>query len=88
MLQKLSGRSHTIVSGLALVDAKNGKEQAVKVETKVTFRKLTEQEIDDYIRTGEPLTKAASYQISGGAASFVSKIDGCFYNVVGLPLSS
>lgn len=87
MLKKLGGQTHKVITGLALIDAKTHREKVVKVETDVTFRKLTDNEIDEYIETGEPLKKAAAYGIMEGAASFASRIDGCFYNVVGLPLA-
>lgn len=87
MLRKLSGRTHEVMTGLAVVDASTGKKTIDCVRTKVKFRKLTEEEISSYVATGEPLDKAGAYGIQGRAGVFVEKIDGCYCNVVGLPLA-
>ena len=84
MLRALSGRSHQVMTGLAVVC---GKEQTVVTEvTTVHFRALSEGEILRYADSGEPLDKAGSYGIQGGAAAFVSGIEGDYFNVVGLPV--
>lgn len=85
MLAELSGRKHSVYTGVALV--KDQKEYTKVVETKVWFRKLLAAEIDDYVASGEPLDKAGAYGIQGRAAAFVDKINGSYTNVVGLPLS-
>ena len=85
MLHRLSNGKHSVLTGVALV---RDKEIYTKVvETKVWFRRLTDQEIDAYVSSGDPLDKAGSYGIQGRAASFVDKINGSYTNVVGLPLS-
>ena len=86
MLRKLSGRQHRVMTGVAVVDSQSGK-HCVDVEiTHVFFRKLEEKEIYRYVATGEPMDKAGAYAIQGKAALFVERIEGCFFNVVGLPL--
>jgi len=85
MLRKLSGRRHSVYTGIALV--RNKKAMIDFVETKVWFRHLSDAEIDQYIATGEPMDKAGAYGIQGKAASFVEKINGSYTNVVGLPLA-
>lgn len=86
MLELLSGRRHEVVTGVALVAP--GKEPLVDAEvTKVYFRELSDEEVARYIETGEPFGKAGAYAIQGYAAPFVRKIDGCYFNVVGLPVS-
>ncbi len=85
MLNLLSGRTHTVYTGYAVSDTKSGKTIAKCAKTDVYFKKLTDEEIDGYVKTGEPLDKAGAYGIQGGAKGFVNKIDGEFSNVVGLP---
>ena len=84
MLRSLSGHSHKVVSGIALL-TENG-EAAAAEETAVRFSVLTEQEIDRYVRSGEPMDKAGAYAIQGGASIWVEGIDGDYHNVVGLPV--
>ncbi len=84
MLSSLSTRRHTVYTGLALI---RGEEQMLGAEaTQVRFCNLTEQEILDYISTGEPMDKAGAYGIQGKGALLVDSIQGDFYNVVGLPI--
>lgn len=85
MLRLLSGKSHRVVSGLALLY--EGKQVASSDETQVHFRKLTASEIQWYVKTGEPFDKAGAYAIQGKGRIFVTRIEGCYYNVVGFPLS-
>lgn len=88
MLRKLSGRQHQVLTGVALVDASGKRPEVSKFEsTRVFFRVLKAREISAYIATGEPLDKAGSYGIQGRGAIFVEKIEGCYFNVVGLPLA-
>lgn len=87
MLKRLSGRSHSVLTGVAVVRRSDGKSVSLTVETKVHFRKLSEAEISSYVKTGEPLDKAGAYGIQGLGGLFVDKIEGDYYNVVGLPLS-
>lgn len=87
MLRKLNNRTHTVMTGLAVINASTGSKTVSCVNTEVSFRKLTEKEISDYVSTGEPLDKAGAYGIQGIGGVFVEKINGCYYSVVGLPLS-
>ena len=88
ILNKLSGKTHTVYTGFSLVNKNNGKELHEFVKTDVTFRKLEEKEMLEYIDGGSPMDKAGAYGIQDDfGAVFVGKISGCYYNVVGLPLS-
>jgi septum formation protein len=87
MLGMLSGRMHRVISGLAVTDAKTGRSRTGMAVTTVWFRDLTTDEIQAYVSTGEPLDKAGAYGIQEKGALLVRKIDGCYFNVVGLPLS-
>ena len=84
MLAAFSGRTHQVSTGSALVV--KGKVYADVVTTRVTFGDMTEEEIDRYVDTGEPLDKAGAYAVQGIAARFIEKIEGSYSNVVGLPL--
>lgn len=87
MLRTLSGEVHEAITGLAVVNVENGKEAVECIKTMVKMRTLTEEEIEGYVATGEPLDKAGAYAIQGRGAALIERIDGCYYNVVGLPLS-
>lgn len=87
MLGRLSGREHRVMTGVALVDASTGSDLGGVETTVVRFRRLTSDEIDAYVATGEPLDKAGAYGIQGGAAAFVAELSGDHSNVVGLPLA-
>ena len=84
MLRLLSGRDHQVMTGLTVICA----EKAVTVTevTDIHFRQLSDREIDAYVATGEPMDKAGSYGIQGGAALFAEKLVGDYYNVMGLPV--
>ena len=84
MLRSLSGREHSVFTGLCVM--KNGEPFAVSEETRVTFRPLTETEILRYVQSGEPMDKAGAYACQGRAALFIQRMDGDFFNVMGLPL--
>ena len=84
MLRLLSGRTHQVITGVCLAAA--GYEQTEAEITEVRFSPLTESEIADYIRTDEPMDKAGAYAIQGRASRWVERIDGCYFNVVGLPV--
>ena len=86
MLRLLSGRRHHVVSAVAVQHSARGVRLADSVVTAVWFRPLREREITAYIATGEPLDKAGAYGIQGRAALFVDRIEGDYFNVVGLPL--
>ena len=85
-LRQLSGRSHLVVTGLALVEARAARAEVGHEVTEVRLRPLTREEIDAYVQTGEPLDKAGGYAIQGGAGAFVEGVRGSYTNVVGLPL--
>ena len=86
MLRKLSGQSHTVYTGIALLKESRHITQTEK--TDVYFRELTDEEIFTYIETGEPMDKAGAYGAQGKASVFVKRIEGDFFNVMGLPLCS
>lgn len=86
MLAGLAGRTHSVWSGLAVVSAQGQVTQAV--ETRVTLALLSSQQIERYVASGEPMDKAGAYAIQGLGAIFVERIEGCYYNVVGLPLQA
>jgi septum formation protein len=88
MLSLLSGRTHTVYTGFALVHQPSGRVISGVEETNVTFRVLPVEEIRAYIRGGSPMDKAGAYGIQDDyGAVFVTRIEGCYYNVVGLPLA-
>jgi len=88
MLRALSGRTHEVVTGLALVDAPSGREETLAVTTRVTMIDAGDEEIAAYVATGEPLDKAGAYAVQGLGARLVARVDGCFTNVVGLPVET
>ena len=85
MLRMLSGRSHHVVTGVAVVTAE-GAEVAAEV-TAVRFLTMSDEEIAAYVATGEPMDKAGAYGIQGFAARWIPRVEGCYFNVVGLPLA-
>jgi septum formation protein len=87
MLRILSGATHRVITGACLVSAPD-RIEAVRAETTlVTFRRLDEEEIAAYVASGEPFDKAGAYGIQGLASKFVTRIEGCYFNVVGLPVA-
>lgn len=87
MLRRLSGATHRVITGVCLVRAPAGIEAEEHETTLVTFRPLDEKEIEDYLATGEPFDKAGAYGIQGFASNFVARIEGDYFNVVGLPVA-
>ncbi len=87
MLQLLSGRTHSVLTGVALVRLPDAERRQFTESTLVHFRPITEAEISAYLATEEPYDKAGSYAIQGFAGRFIPRIEGCYFNVVGLPLS-
>jgi septum formation protein len=85
MLRLLSGRTHRVITGVALVTADRA--EVAAEETAVQFRALSDEEIAAYVATGEPMDKAGAYAIQGRAARWIPRIEGCYFNVVGLPLA-
>ncbi len=86
-LKRLSGRTHTVVTGVAVCRLEAGIEVSGKETTRVQFRDLTEVQIERYVKAGEGRDKAGAYAVQGLGAGLVRRIEGCFYNVVGLPVS-
>lgn len=88
MLKKLSGQTHEVLTGWTLID-ENGKTRADGVEnSRVLFRTLSEQEIADYVKSGEPRDKAGAYGIQGEGGKFVENVEGLVSNVIGLPIET
>jgi septum formation protein len=84
MLRSLSGRTHEVMTGVCI--RFRNRTDCFHVETKVTFRELSGPEIEEYVKSGEPMDKAGAYAIQGGAAKMVRRVEGSYSNVVGLPL--
>jgi septum formation protein len=87
MLRKVSGRMHDVHTGLALLQTSGMQRRVVEEITRVHFAHLSDQEIEDYLATGEPFDKAGAYAIQGMGGRFVTRIEGCYFNVMGLPLA-
>ncbi len=85
MLRLLSGRTHRVITGVAVVTA-NGAQVAAEA-TAVRFLTLSDEEIAEYVAGGEPMDKAGAYAIQGRAARWIPRIEGCYFNVMGLPLA-
>ena len=85
MLTMLSGQTHEVYTGVSIIE--DGKTKTFYEETKVTFYEISDEQIDRYIKTGEPMDKAGSYGIQGKAAVFIKGIEGDYYNVVGFPIA-
>lgn len=83
----MSGKKHSVITGYTILDLPSGKLKTRSVKTHVYFRNLSGKEIDKYITTKEPLDRAGAYAIEGRGAWLVKKIEGDFFNVVGLPLA-
>jgi len=88
MLRELSGRTHEVVTGVALVEAPSGREETASVTTRVTMTAASEEEIKAYVATGEPLDKAGAYAVQGEGRRLVAQVDGCLTNVIGLPMDT
>ena len=86
MLKKLSGKAHTVATGICVI--KGGVPFSSSVTTKVFVDELTDTEIDSYISSGDPFDKAGAYGIQGIFSKHISKIEGCYFNVVGLPVNA
>ncbi len=85
MLKMLSGRTHSVITAFTVL---KGEKQITKInESFVTFNTLSEKEIENYVNTGEPLDKAGAYAVQGKSAVFISRIEGDFFSVMGLPVS-
>lgn len=87
MLSRLQGRSHEVYSGIALIESVSGQQSVAHRMTKVQMKPLSDEQINRYIATGEPSDKAGAYGIQGLGSTIVERIEGCYFNVVGLPLA-
>ena len=88
MLSSLSGRTHEVYTGYCIMRISDGKTVCNSVKTEVKFKTLTEQKIRSYIESGEPMDKAGAYGIQGLGSMLIEKINGDYFNVVGLPVSA
>ncbi len=86
MLILLSGRWHTVLTGVSVVNTKTGRQETAVEETRVHFVRLTGDDVRDYLASGEPMDKAGAYAIQGLGGAFVDRIEGSYSNVVGLPM--
>jgi septum formation protein len=87
MLQQLSGRTHSVLTGVAMVRLPDGERRQFIESTLVHFRPITDEELSSYLATEESFDKAGAYAIQGQAGRYIPRIEGCYFNVVGLPLS-
>jgi septum formation protein len=87
MLRMLSGKTHEVLTGLSIIQKADDAETSHLETTRVSFLALSEGDIADYLATGEPLDKAGAYGIQGVGGRFVWRIEGCYFNVMGLPVS-
>lgn len=87
MLCALSDREHEVFTGVTMIDAATGENETRVIRTGVVFRAITDEEIEAYIATGEPMDKAGAYAIQGGAAMFTKELKGSLENVIGFPVS-
>ncbi|HEY1422059.1 MAG TPA: Maf family protein [Candidatus Acidoferrum sp.] len=87
MLDKLSGRTHSVVTGVALIRLPDAERREFIETTQVHFASVSQDEIAKYLASGEPFDKAGAYAIQGLGGRFIPRIDGCYFNVVGLPLA-
>lgn len=89
MLGALRGRTHDVITGVALVGVGTvEREETTAITTRVTMRAYSDEEILAYVQTGEPLDKAGAYAVQGLGSRLVARVDGCLSNVIGLPLST
>ncbi|MDF2839707.1 MAG: yhdE [Clostridia bacterium] len=86
MLKTLSNKDHLVISGLCVIQVRTGKAVTMHESTRVWIRELEDREIENYIASREPMDKAGSYAIQGIGSLFIEKIQGCYFNVVGLPV--
>lgn len=86
ILRKLSGKTHSVITSFTITDAVFNKSSTRSVESKVTLKSLTDEEIEAYVKTKEPLDKAGAYGIQGKGGVFIESVEGDYFNVVGLPI--
>ncbi|NVM52226.1 MAG: septum formation protein Maf [Candidatus Helarchaeota archaeon] len=87
MLSKLSGASHDVYTAIVLLEKGTNKMEVEIEQTRVEMRKISSKQIQKYVESGEPLDAAGAYKIQERGAKFIRRIEGCYYNVVGLPIS-
>ena len=87
MLRLLSGQTHEVLTGLSVTRSTDGRSASHVETTRVSFASLSESEIEDYLASGEPFDKAGAYGIQGIGGRYITRIEGCYFNVMGLPLS-
>lgn len=87
MLRRLSGRTHEVLTGLAVLPLAGSEIQIAVETTRVTFAPMSGREIEDYVASGEAFDKAGAYAIQGRGGKFITRIEGCYFNVMGLPLA-
>jgi septum formation protein len=88
MLRRLRNRVHEVITAVAVVHGRSGRELTAAVQTRVTMRDYSDAEIDRYVATGEPLDKAGAYAVQEEGGGLVAAVDGCYTNVVGLPVAT
>jgi septum formation protein len=88
MLRVFSGKTHSVITGFTIIDTASKKELSRSITSKVFFKRLSADEIEAYIKSGEPLDKAGAYAIQGLGAVLIKRIEGDFFNVMGLPLNA
>lgn len=86
MLKALNGKAHSVITGFTIIDTNSNRTLSKAIETKVYFRKLTIKEIEAYVKSGETKDKAGAYAIQGLGSVIIRKIEGDYFNVVGLPV--
>lgn len=87
MLRRLSGRTHEVLTGLAVLSLPSQDVEITMESTRVTFALMTDREIEEYIASGEPFDKAGAYAIQARGGKFITRVEGCYFNVMGLPLA-
>jgi septum formation protein len=86
MLKKLNGKANSVITGFSIIDTKTGQRVSRAIVCKVYFRRMTDHEIDAYIKTGEPLERAGAYAVQERGSVFVRKTEGDFFTIMGLPI--
>jgi septum formation protein len=87
MLRRLSGRTHEVITGLHVLRLPEQEFRNAHETTRVTFAQVSDKEIEDYVASGEPFDKAGAYAIQGRGGRFITRVEGCYFNIVGLPLA-
>jgi len=88
MLRLLNGKQHSVITGYTVMDTATGRKVSRSIETKIWFRKMGQEELMAYVSTGEPLDKAGAYAIQGVGSLLIKKIEGDYFNVIGLPVAT